>query len=116
MTHPVARLWRALGPVHPTVPVAAPFEGNGVIGLWHTVLAQSALAGATSNTSEVSVSTNLVAGKCLATVFDQDARNEIWSGPSSTENNTRIISFVLTLPLTFEDCRGRRSWDAELGF
>ena len=31
--------------------------------------------------------------------LDQDARNAIWSGPSSTENNTRIISFVLTLPL-----------------
>ena len=30
----------------------------------------------------------------------QDARNEGSSGPSSNENNTCIISFVLTLPLT----------------
>ena len=30
----------------------------------------------------------------------QDARNAGSSGPSSNENNTRIISVVLTLPLT----------------
>ena len=30
--------------------------------------------------------------------LDQDARNAVWSGPSSAENNTCITSFVLTLP------------------
>src|SRR5215470_19310580 len=30
--------------------------------------------------------------------LDQDARNAGWSDPSSTENSTGIISFVLTLP------------------
>ncbi len=30
--------------------------------------------------------------------LDQDARNAGWSDPSSTENSTGIISFVVTLP------------------
>ena len=30
--------------------------------------------------------------------LDQDARNAGWSDPSSTENSTGIISFVMTLP------------------
>ena len=30
--------------------------------------------------------------------LDQDARNVGWSDPSSTENSTGIISFVVTLP------------------
>src|SRR5215471_7368534 len=46
----------------------------------------------------LSINSETGAPRRFSAHLDQDARNAGWSDPSSSENNTGIISFVLTLP------------------